>query len=204
MSAAASLSGEQFASVIRRPGKKFGPGDRASLALTVRETMGTMIAQEQLRPYDSPHPKGRCIYVLQLRDDVWDCPPCAKLFKGVKDRRTAFYVGSTGKSNAVRLEQHLAYPDHKKKNTTDAAQVAPHILRREPRLEPHDGVKGKALEKRIKWSSEMRALEEFVIPRLIREAGFAVYAGAKTNPDGTWKKKRAKKKKNAKAREETF
>jgi hypothetical protein len=180
--------------MIRSPDKKFGPADRAALTLAIGKEMERMIALEQLRPYEEPHPKGRCVYVIQLRDDVWDCPSCKKLFKGVKDRRTAFYVGSTGKSIAIRLEQHLAYPDHKKKNTTDAAQVAPHILRREPRLEPHDGPKVKSLEKRIKWGAEMRELEEFVLPRLIREAGFAVYAGARTNPDGTWKKKRAKKK----------
>ena len=188
--------------MIRSPDKKFGPADRAALTLAIGKEMERMIALEQLRPYEEPHPKGRCVYVIQLRDDVWDCPSCKKLFKGVKDRRTAFYVGSTGKSIAIRLEQHLAYPDHKKKNTTDAAQVAPHILRREPRLEPHDGPKVKSLEKRIKWGAEMRELEEFVLPRLIREAGFAVYAGARTNPDGTWKKKRAKKN-NPEARDAT-
>lgn len=189
--------------MIRILGKQFGARERTELAKAIHTEMAAMIAQEQLRPFLEPHPHGRCIYVLQLKDDVWDCKPCAKLFKGVKDRRTAFYVGSTGKTNALRLEQHLAYPDHAMKNETGAAQVAPHILEREPRLEPHDGVRGRLLEKRIKWSSEMRELEEFVIPRIIREAGFAVYAGGETNPNGTWKKKspnRTKRKKRKVAR----
>ena len=175
--------------MIRKPGKQFGARERIELAKAIHTEMAAMIAQEQLRPYPEPHPHGRCIYVLQIKDDVWDCKSCAKLFKGVKDSRTAFYVGSTAKTNAVRLEQHLAYSDHAMKNETDAAQLAPHILQREPRLEPHDSVSGAPLEKRIKWHAEMRALEEFAIPRIIREAGFAVYAGGETNPDGTWKQK---------------
>ena len=181
--------------MIQKPGKQFGAKERAELAKAIQTHMAAMIAQEQLRPYEEPHENGRCVYVLQLRDDVWDCKSCTKLFKGVKDRRTAFYVGSTGKTNAIRLDQHLAYSDHAMKNETDAAQVAPHILKREPRLEPHDSVSGAPLEKRIKWHSDMRELEEFVIPRIIREAGFAVYAGGETNPNGTWKRKSSPRKK---------
>ena len=181
--------------MIQKPGKQFGANERAELAEAIHTQIAEMIAQEQLRPYEEPHENGRCIYVLQLRDDVWDCKSCTKLFKGVKDRRTAFYVGSTGKTNAIRLDQHLAYSDHAMKNETDAAQVAPHILQRELRLEPRDGVGGRPLEKRIKWHSEMRELEEFVIPRIVREAGFAVYAGGETNPNGTWKRKSPQRKK---------
>ena len=174
--------------MTRKIGAVFGATDRAELSKAINTEMARRISLEELRPYPEPHENGRCVYVLQLRDDVWDCASCAKLFKGVKDRRTAFYVGSTGKSIAYRLEQHLAYLDHKSQNVTRATQVAPHILRREPRLEPHEGPKGLALEKRIKWHSEMRELEEFVLPRIIRNAGFAVYAGGKSNPDGTRKK----------------
>jgi hypothetical protein len=181
--------------MIQKPGKQFGAKERAELAKEIHTQMAAMIAQEQLRPYEEPHENGRCIYVLQLRDDVWDCKSCTKLFKGVKDRRTAFYVGSTGKTNAIRLEQHLAYSNHAMKNETDAAQVAPHLLQRELWLEPHDSVSGSPLEKRIKWHAEMRALEEIVIPRIIREAGFAVYAGGETNPNGTWKRKSFPRKK---------
>jgi len=174
--------------VIRELGKQFGARECTELAAAIQTEMASMIAQERLRLYEEAHANGRCVYVLQLKDDVWDCRPCAKLFKGVKDRRTAFYVGSTGKTNAFRLEQHMSYADHTLKNETDAAQIAPHILQREPSLEPHDGVRGRPLEKRIKWHSEMRDLEESVIPRIIREAGFAVYAGGETNPNGTWKR----------------
>ncbi len=176
--------------MTRRPGKKFGPADRAALALTIGKEMERMIALEQLRPYEEPHPNGRCVYVFQLRDDVWDCPSCAKLFKGVKDRRTAFYVGSTGRTIRERQDQHLAYSSHDIENVTSAAQVAPHMLRREPSLEPRDRFKGPPLAKRIKWPAEMRELEEFIFPRLIRDAGFAAYAGGETNPDGTWKSRK--------------
>ena len=144
--------------MIQKLGKQFGAKERAELAKAIHTQMAEMIALEQLRPYEEPHENGRCIYVLQLRGDVWDCKSCAKLFKGVKDRRTAFYVGSTGKTNVIRLEQHLAYSKHAMKNETDAAQVAPHILQREPHLEPRDGVRGWPLEKRIKWHKLFRAV----------------------------------------------
>ena len=170
-------------------GKKLTASARKLLSTAVAIETQQMVNLGELRPYDMAHEHGRTVYVLELNNEVWACTSCSVLFKGVKDHRTAFYVGSTSKQVDIRMEQHAAYASHEMRNTTRATQVAPHILRRDIWLEPHlasrKGTKD-YLEQRIKFAAEMRALEEIVIPRIIKSHGFAVYAGRPTNPDGTW------------------
>lgn len=172
----------------------FTASARKRLAAAIAAEMQRMVDAGTLRPYDEPHERGRSIYVLRLDDDVYDCPRCKRLFPDIDDRRTAFYVGSTGNPVEVRLAQHRAYASHDQKKEKMSSWIAPHIVQREVDLEPHFSGRNRSLEQRIKWAAEMRELEEAVIPTIIRSAGFAVYAGRATNADGTWKK-RAKKRK---------
>ena len=167
-----------------------------SLSATERKAIGAEIAKAVERAIKAtsmhlyPEPLrrgGRSVYVLQLDAGVFDCPKCGGFFAGAKGRRVAFYVGKTGNTIAERIAEHRAFSSHKLKRGK-ASVVAPHLIAGDPHIEVLEKERGRSLERRIKFAADQRNLEEVVIPRVLRKLGFAVHAGGKTNPDGTWQR----------------
>ena len=169
---------------------RFTTADRKELTAVIGREIDNLVRADELFLYPEPRENGgRSVYLLELDSGVLDCPSCMKFFKGVKDRRVAFYVGKTGKAIADRLAQHQAYSSHNGKRGR-ASEVAPHLVKVNPHIEIREGAARRSLERRIKYAADQRNLEEVVIPKLLRALGFGVHAGGETNPDGTFKRKK--------------
>lgn len=123
---------------------------------------------ETIKVTDEPLPDVKySVYVIELKQAVWECRRCASRLDGVEPGSSAFYIGSTGRPAAMRVAQHIA-------GYKSSHMAREHFKRRAHELEPH-------VNKRISWDSRLergdaKYLELELLPELFRFLGYAAHA----------------------------